>query len=80
MNLPPANSASPARGSIGFEIRRLLTIRSSTTRAALASASSTAARSPYSQSKARLLGTSSWTRGWPGALAVAVSVTAGRLS
>jgi hypothetical protein len=54
---------------------RLLITRSLVTLAARANATSTAARSPYSQSNDRLFGTSSCTSGWPGADAVSVSAT-----
>ncbi len=72
-----SHSAIAARGSIAFAIRRLLITRSLVTWAAPASAFSTAARSPNSQSKLRLPGTSSWTSGWPAAAAVSVSATTG---
>ena len=75
--LAASNSPIAARGSIGLATRRLLMIRTLVTWAAPASAVSTASGSPCCQSKARLAGTSSCTRGLPGSAAVSVSTTAG---
>ena len=69
-----SKSAIAARGSMAFATSRLLISRSLVTWAALATAASTAAGSPNSQSKLRLFGTS----GWPGAHALAVSATTSR--
>ncbi len=72
-----SKSAIAARGSMALATKRLLTTRSLVTWAALANAASTAARSPYSQSKETLPGTSSCTSGWPDREAVSVSAAAG---
>ena len=65
------------RTSIGFGIRRWLTIRWRTTTSAPSTAASVPALSPTFHSKTLLFGAFSWSCGAPSAIAFSASTTAG---
>ena len=65
------------RTSIGFGMRRWLTIRWRTTTSAPSTAASVPALSPTFHSKTTLFGAFSWSCGAPGAMAFSASTTAG---
>ena len=65
------------RTSIGFGIRRWLTIRWRTTTSAESIAASVPALSPTVQSKTMLFGAFSWSCGAPGWVAFSASTTVG---
>ena len=66
------------RVSIGFGIRRWLTIRWRTTTSAPSTAASVPALSPTLHSNTTLFGAFSWSCGAPGAMAFSASTTAGQ--